>query len=116
MRLQCAERRRTRGQLGDGVWHLGAADWQAGCRRADSQIEHEHCARWHAAWKLKRQTSSTASMHESPNFAELRSGDECHRDVRDAQSFACDFLRRNGMARSKPAKTESANSVAAIEV
>jgi len=34
-----ADRRRTGGQRGEGVWHLRAAARLAGCRRSDCQIE-----------------------------------------------------------------------------
>jgi hypothetical protein len=33
-----ADRRRTGGQRGEGVWHFRTASWGAGCRRTDSQI------------------------------------------------------------------------------
>ena len=34
-----ADRRRTGGQRGEGVWHLCAAAWRAACRRTGSQLE-----------------------------------------------------------------------------
>jgi hypothetical protein len=42
-----ADRRRTGGQRGEGVWHLRAAERLAGCRRTDSQIEPERHAKLH---------------------------------------------------------------------
>ena len=68
MRFQCAERRRTRGPLGDGVWHFRVADWCAGCRRADGQIEHEHCTRWPGGWKPHLRLPPQDVLQPSVNF------------------------------------------------
>jgi hypothetical protein len=52
-----ADRRRTGGQRGEGVWHFCAATWRAGCRRTDSRIEPERHAKLQNNWQVKRQTS-----------------------------------------------------------
>jgi len=52
-----ADRRRTGGQRGEGVWHLRAAVRFAGCRRTDSRIEPGRHANLQNNWQVKRQTS-----------------------------------------------------------
>lgn len=44
---------KDRQPIADGVWHFGAAVWQAGCRRTDSQIEPDHRAQLRTACQLK---------------------------------------------------------------
>jgi hypothetical protein len=57
-------RRRADSSPGNGEWHFGTADWPAGCRRSDSQIERRTSATLQSYWQVKRQTSRHALMLE----------------------------------------------------
>jgi hypothetical protein len=91
------DRRRTDSSQGDGERHFGAADWKAGCRRTDSQIERWRRATLQSHWQVKRQTSRHASMLERQRNG---LGPTNHSRVRSLQKRA----GRESFQRTKPGK------------